>query len=157
MARRYNHRRVKINRTYKVEEAAKLFGVHKQTVLRWIAAGLPLVERRKPFLIHGSDLRPFLKSQRPEKQPCKPGEIYCVRCRAPRDPLEKAVVYRALSTTHGRISGACSCCLMSIAKPVRRASLDALQAELHVTCPDADQRLADSPDLPSNVNFNTEK
>src|SRR6516162_8070923 len=37
--RRFNPRRVKIHRTYTVEEAARLFGVHKNTVRTWLKTG----------------------------------------------------------------------------------------------------------------------
>src|SRR5947208_1860226 len=84
MARRYNVRRVKIHWSYSVSEAPKLLDVHKLTISRWIDRGPPLIEHKRPYLIHGSDLRAFLIAQQPRKQPCRAGEIYCVRCRAPK-------------------------------------------------------------------------
>ena len=89
MARRYNVRRVKIHRSYSVAEVARLLDVSKLTVMRWIARGLPLIERKRPYLIHGSDLRAFLLANRPARQPCGPGEMYCLRCRAPRRPAAR--------------------------------------------------------------------
>jgi hypothetical protein len=44
MARRPNGRRVKIHRTYTINEVAALLGVHKHRVRRWIAAGLPTTD-----------------------------------------------------------------------------------------------------------------
>ena len=41
--RRLNPRRVKIHRCYTVEEVAKLFGAHKNTVRGWLKAGLPRI------------------------------------------------------------------------------------------------------------------
>src|SRR5580700_3012894 len=86
MARRYNTQRIKIHRTYSISEAAKLLDAHKNTVGRWIGDGLPLVERKRPFLIHGADLRAYLTERQPRKQPLRPGEMYCLRCRAPKRP-----------------------------------------------------------------------
>ena len=43
MARRYDHRRVKIHHPYTIPEIVRLLGVSKLTVSRWIARGLPLV------------------------------------------------------------------------------------------------------------------
>ena len=45
MARRFNYRRVKIHRAYKIAELADLLEVHKKTVGRWIAAGLRTIWR----------------------------------------------------------------------------------------------------------------
>jgi excisionase family DNA binding protein len=70
MARRHNCRRVKIHRNYDVTEAAALLGAHKHTVSRWIAAGLPTTNDRRPRLIHGADLRAWLKAREPDKQTC---------------------------------------------------------------------------------------
>src|SRR5215204_2484001 len=86
MARRYDIRRVKIHRTYSVSEVARLLRVHKHTVGRWIATGLPLIEQKKPYLTHGSDLREFLAARQPAKQPLRPGEMYCLGCRAAKRP-----------------------------------------------------------------------
>lgn len=53
--RRFNWSRVKVHRSYTVDEAARLLGVTKGTIRRWIGAGLPAITDRKPFLI----LAPF--------------------------------------------------------------------------------------------------
>ena len=46
-----NHRHVKIHRSYTVEEIAGLFGIHKNTVRRWVKAGLPTSDDKRPMLI----------------------------------------------------------------------------------------------------------
>jgi Helix-turn-helix domain len=72
-----NHRRVKIHRSYTVEEIAGLFGIHKNTVRVWVKTGLPTCDERRPMLILGHDLASFLQARRARrKQPCRPGEIY---------------------------------------------------------------------------------
>ena len=82
-----NHRLVKIHRSYTVEEIAKLFGIHKNTVRGWVKSGLATSDDKRPMLILGHDLAAFLQARRVKnKRPCKPGEIYCVRCRAPKFP-----------------------------------------------------------------------
>ena len=77
MAKRHpNHRLVKIHRNYTVEEVAGLFGVHRNTVRAWVKRGLPMIDRKRPMLIHGRDLAAFLQARRlKNKQTCQPGEI----------------------------------------------------------------------------------
>ena len=94
--RRPNYRLVKIHRNYTVEEVARLFGTHKNTVRAWVKAGLPTCDSKRPMLILGRDLPAYLQARRTRnKRPCKPGEIYCVRCRAPKRPAGDMAEYHA--------------------------------------------------------------
>jgi hypothetical protein len=61
VARRFNYRRVKIHRNYTIAGLADAVGAHKHTVGRWIAAGLPTTDDKRPFLIHGADFHAFMK------------------------------------------------------------------------------------------------
>lgn len=63
MTKRYNCRRVKIHRNYTLAEVAVLLGVHKHMVSRWAAAALQTTDARRPLLIHGEDLRAFLRAR----------------------------------------------------------------------------------------------
>jgi excisionase family DNA binding protein len=157
MARRYDCRRVKINRSYTVAEAAKLLDVHKHTVSRWIATGLPLVVPKRPFLIHGSDLRAFLAAQRPRKQPCRAGEIYCVRCRAQKRPAGDMVDYIPQTSTIGLLRGICPTCDLLIHRVAKFATLAAAWGDLNVTHQFPQQRLVDSPSPAENVDFRKEQ
>ena len=141
MARRYNIRRVKIHRSYSVSEVAKLLGVHKHTVTRWIERGLPLIEQKRPFLIHGSDLRDFLTAQQPRKQPCRAGEIYCLRCRAPKRPACDMVDYIPKTPTAGLLRGICPSCESLIHRVANVATLASVRGDLNVTHQPAQERL----------------
>jgi excisionase family DNA binding protein len=153
MARRHDVRRVKIHRTYSVAEAAKLLDVHKHTVGRWIDSGLPLIEQKRPFLIHGSDLRAFLQARRPKKQPCRSGEIYCVACRTPRRPAGDMADYIPKTATSGLLRGICPVCDRLMHRVTRVASLAAASGDLNVTRQPPQQRLDDSRAALSNVHF----
>jgi excisionase family DNA binding protein len=59
--RRPNPRLIKIHRSYSIDEAARLLHAHKNTIRSWIKQGLPIIDRRRPTLIHGADLSAFLK------------------------------------------------------------------------------------------------
>src|SRR5438105_11717296 len=110
MARRHSSRRVKIHRNYTIAEAAALLGAHKHTVSRWIAAGLPTTDTMRPRLIHGEDLRAFLRARQPAKQPCRTGEFYCLRCRAPKRPALDMADYIPRTATRGMLRGLCPTC-----------------------------------------------
>jgi hypothetical protein len=93
---RPDHRRVKLHRSYSVDEVARLFDMHRNTVRAWIRDGLPLLDRKRPQLIHGTDLMDFLKRRRARnKRPCGPGQIYCVRCHSPQAPAAGMADYAA--------------------------------------------------------------
>jgi excisionase family DNA binding protein len=153
MARRYNVRRVKLHWSYSISEAAKLLGVHKLTVSRWIERGLPLIEKKRPFLIHGSDLRHFLTAQQPRKQPCRAGEIYCVRCRAPKRPALDVVDYIPKTSATGLVTGICPTCELLIYRMSNVATLASVCGDLSVTHQSPPQRLIDSPGPFHNVTF----
>ena len=62
--RRPNHRLVKIHLNYRVEEAARLLGTHKNTGAAWVKAGLPTCDSNRPTLILGRELRAYLQARR---------------------------------------------------------------------------------------------
>ena len=88
MGKRYpNPRLVKIHRSYKVEEIAGSLGKHNNTVRNWVKDGLATIDDKHPILILGLDLVAFLQARRVKnKQSCKPGQLYCVRCHVPKFP-----------------------------------------------------------------------
>ena len=153
MARRFNYRRVKIHRNYTIAEAAHVLGVHKHTVSRWIAAGLPTTDDRRPLLIHGADLRAFLKARQPVKQRCQPGEFYCLLCRAPRRPALDMAHYRPLTALRGLLSGICPACGRMIYRAASLAKLDGITGGLEVAFPNAQQRIDDGHSALLNVDF----
>lgn len=58
-----NPRLVKIHRSYTIEEIAKLFGVHKNTVRHWMKNGLTATDDKRPMLILGRVLAAFLQTR----------------------------------------------------------------------------------------------
>ena len=101
MARRPNGRRVKIHHCYTIRAAAEALGVHKHTVSRWIAAGLPTTDAERPLLIRGQDIRAFLRAREPIKQKCPPGEFYCLSCRTPKRPAFDMAQYIPRTASRG--------------------------------------------------------
>ena len=143
--RRPNYRLVKIHRSYTVEEAARLFGVHKNTVRAWVKAGLPTCDSRRPTLILGRDLRAFLQERRTKnKRPCKPGEIYCVRCRAPKRPAGDMADYQPITASLGNLIGICPDCNGMIYRRASSTKLTEIQGNLDITFTEAERRVSDS-------------
>lgn len=155
--RRPNYRLVKIHRSYTVEEAAHLFGVHKNTVRAWVKAGLPVCDGKRPTLILGPDLAAYLKACRTKnKRPCQPGEIYCVRCRAPKHPAGSMAEYRPTTERLGNLIGICPDCEGMLFRRVSLAKLAQTQGKLEVTFVEARRQVSES-DCPSvNRDFKQE-
>ena len=66
--RHVNHRLAKIHRSYTVEEVARLFGRHRNAVRAWLKSGLPTIDKTRPALIAGIDLRDFLVKRRQQSK-----------------------------------------------------------------------------------------
>jgi hypothetical protein len=153
-ATRPNPRLAKIHRSYTVDEIAKLYGVHRNTVRAWIARGLPTVDERRPVLVLGSHLVAFLQARRTaNKRPCGPGEIYCLRCREPRKPAGEAVRYQPVTPTQGSLVGLCGCCGAGLNRRVSLAKLPLVSAGLAVTSAQGREHIDESPQPSLNSDF----
>lgn len=138
MPRRFNLRRVKIHRSYPVAELAALIGAHKQTVGRWIAAGLPWTGGKRSILIHGADVHAFVEARKPTKQKCRPGEFFCLACRAPRRPALDIAEYRPRTAMRGSLCGFCPACDRLIYRAVALAKIDQIGGGLNISFPKAE-------------------
>jgi hypothetical protein len=143
--RRPNHRLVKIHRSYTVEETAMLFGIHKNTVRAWIKAGLPPCDDRRPILILGQELASFLQLRRAnKKRPCGSGEVYCMRCRAPRTPAGDMAEYQPKTESLGNLVGICPRCEAMMYRRVSVAKLPQVRGNLDITIAQAERRVSES-------------
>lgn len=149
-------RRAKIHRSYTVEEVAQLYRVHRNTVRQWIKQGLPVCDNRRPVLILGNHLAAFLTRKRAQnKRPCKPGEIYCVRCRNPQRPALGMADYEPITCTGGNLLGLCPKCSAMMYRRVNRAMLSTAAGNLEVRFTRGKERI-DESDRPSvNSDFKT--
>ena len=85
MKRKFNLNHIKQNYAYSINEICESFGKQKNTVHSWIKEGLKVIDNKKPFLIHGSDLKEFLQKRRDDqKSKCQDDELFCVRCKKPQ-------------------------------------------------------------------------
>ena len=144
---RENPRLVKIHRSYSVEEVGRLFGRHKNSVLRWLKTGLPAIDGRKPYLIRGRDLADFLERRRvSRKRPCGTSEMFCLRCRAPRAPVALCAFYEPQTPLLGNLKATCGTCGSAMNRRTSAAKLARFLGHLSLAMPEALQHIVQSPD-----------
>ncbi len=151
-----NPRLAKIHRNYSVEEVAALFGVHRNTVREWVKRGLPTNDDRRPMLILGRDLLAFLRARRTKnKRPCQHGELYCVRCRAPKRPAGGMVDYQPVTATLGNLIAMCPDCEAMMYRRVSMAKLGPIRDQMDITMPQAGLHIVESTEPCVNRDFAT--
>jgi excisionase family DNA binding protein len=118
-------RRAKLHFNYTVAEAAKLFGVHRNTVRAWTKAGLETVKSGHMILILGDALRAFLEKRRQgRRSKTPPGWLYCFRCRAPRPPGLGMVELIQTRAGTGNVRAVCGECDALMHRRVSLARLE---------------------------------
>jgi hypothetical protein len=153
-----NYRLVKIHRTYTVNEIARLFQIHPNTVRAWRSQGLQAIDGRRPILFKGDALAAFLRARRQKaKRPCSRGEIFCLPCRLPQRPAGGIVEYISSSPTVGNLRGICPTCHRPIHRRVNRARLSLVTGDLEVTYTAPAPRLLETDDLPVNCELESEE
>ncbi len=125
--RRVPINQIRQNHTYAIQEVAMLLDVHKNTVRRWIGEGLPIIDKTRPILIHGSELKPFLAKRKEDARvKCLPHEFYCLKCRAARTAWEAQVDIKIRSQNLFNVQGLCTVC----GTPVHKAAGQKKLAEI---------------------------
>jgi hypothetical protein len=143
-----DYRRIKIHRSYTVDEIARLLGCHKNTVRTWLKQGLIAIDRRRPLLVLGAQLSRFLQDRRQRsRQRCAPGEIYCVKCRMPRRPAGDMADYLPITTALGNLRGICPTCEILIHRRVSWVRINEIRGELEITIPQAQSHIRESRSL----------
>ena len=143
-AHRPQWRRIKVHRSYTVDEAARTLVVCKETVRRWRKAGLPFLDDLKPAIVMGQELKAFGNARGKPKQKCQAHECYCFHCRAPREAAGGMADFVPMNATNGNLRAICTVCHSNMCKRVSKASLAALAALLDVTIRQAGESLTDT-------------
>jgi len=153
--RRPDRRRVKLLRSYTIEEVARTLEVHRNTVRHWIKAGLRVIDDKRPILMLGSDLAEFLLRRRnARRQPCQAGQMFCLRCRRPQEPAGRMADFVASSATSGALVGICPACNGLMYRRVSLARLSDVVGALDVHMTQAQPRIEDT--VTPNVNCHLE-
>ena len=154
--RRTDPRRAKLHRSYTVEEAAYVYGVHKNTVRAWQKTGLKAIDGRRPAMFLGEELRLFLRERRARrKRPTPPGMIYCLGCREPRPPAGNMVDYISRTPTSGDFKGICPVCESMIYRRINFARIKEVRGTLDVTFTQQRPRITDCAEPSPNHDSDT--
>ncbi len=155
-SQKLNPRLAKIHHSYSVDEIARLYGVHKNTVRSWIKLGLPVIDRERPALVRGQELADFLDRRRKSKKyHCLPGEIFCVRCRLPKMPAGDMAELQVTSAKLGNLIGLCPTCEKLMYRRVSLARLHESKGHLDVSVPQAKEHISESCNPSLNCDFTT--
>ena len=103
------------------------------------------------MFIHGSDLVDFLQKRRAKnKRKCQPGEIYCLRCRAPQKPAGDMAECEVSTATLGNLSGICPNCNSMMYRRVNLGKLELVRGKLEVTMKQAQSHIGESSGVSVN-------
>lgn len=142
MPNRPSWNRVKIHRSYTVDEAARALGVCKATVRRWIKTkGLPLIDKARPALILGRDLIAFGKAQKRPRQKCELDQAYCLSCRAPQKAALGRMEIIQANTRTANVRMRCETCTSRMHKRFSWRDLTQISARAYVSASQAHRHL----------------
>jgi hypothetical protein len=154
--RRISSRRIRAHLTYSVAEAADVTGSHRNTVRHWLRSGLQPVDDRQPTIIKGAIFKAFIDARKAKRrQPCGPGRLYCLKCRAPKRPAFGEVEYEADTPKLGRLIGICPDCERLIHRCASKHKLRDSAGDLTVRFRREAERLHET--LPPNLNCDSNK
>ncbi|MEX1663241.1 helix-turn-helix domain-containing protein [Thioclava sp. 15-R06ZXC-3] len=106
-----NAKKIKAARSYSIPEVAEVLGCSARTVRNWAGMGLRVLSDHRPFLIVGDDLKTFLADQsKSKKVKLGPNELFCLSCKAPRQPMGMMADEVTQSATISRLVGLCEVC-----------------------------------------------
>ncbi|MCX7309750.1 MAG: helix-turn-helix domain-containing protein [Afipia sp.] len=140
-----NPKLAKIHRSYSVEEIARVFKVHKNTVRNWFEQGMEPIDGQRPAVVRGHEIRRFLDERRARaKRPSGAGRIYCLPCRAPKVPAGNMAECLAAGDTTATLQGICPDCNRMIYRKVNPQKLSAVCGDLDVTVTQARPRIEET-------------
>ena len=142
MSKRLNPNHVKMHRSYTVIEASEVLDVHPKSVRNWIKAGLTVIDESRPLLIHGSDLKVFLKLRRKAHlHQCGLSEMYCFNCKSPKQPNAEDLTFIAKPAGMAQMTGRCSECGSKTNKYVSWRDVNQIWIELGGKLPIGEKHL----------------
>ncbi len=121
---------------------------------RWVKDGLATIDEKRPMLILGHFLVAFLQARRVKnKQTCKPGELFCVRCRTPKPPAGDMAEYFPINEKFGNLVAICPDCDAFMNRHVSLAKIGQVRGKMDITFPEELRQLCESPNPALNSDF----
>ncbi len=106
------------------------------------------------MLILGHVLVAFLQARRVKnKHTCKPGELYCVRCRAPKPPAGDMAEYLPLTEKLGNLVAICPDCDAFMNRHVSLAKIEQIRGRMDISFPEELRQLYESANPTLNSDF----
>ena len=153
----HNPRLIKGERTYDVEQAARLFNVHRNTIRAWLKVGLHPIDTRRPLLIKGTVLRAFIEKRRSAaKRPCPPGTLYCFKCRQPKAPALGMAEFVLRSVGLGNLRALCTQCSTVMNRRARQDQINAILPGTDIQITQAKGHITDTSRSSLNRDLQTE-
>jgi len=124
MAKRLSTRKVKKHRLYGYEEAGRALGVTAHTVRSWRPSGLQVMTASTPHYILGAELIRYIEDKQAKKSvKMRLDQMYCFKCKTPKEPLWGMVDYIAINDKRGRLTGLCETCEGGLQRFVGKSDL----------------------------------
>ncbi|PHR62334.1 MAG: hypothetical protein COA47_04510 [Robiginitomaculum sp.] len=139
MQRKYDYRLIKSRRPYTLASLAKLLKVHPATIRGWIKTGglsVAVVDNTRPVILNGAKVKSWMEARAKErKRPCGPDEMYCVRCKSPRQIVKGSFRAKSSNTQKVTVMGDCEECGLTLRSFNTAANLDDLAARYNPKYP----------------------
>ena len=150
----YPLNRIKQWYCYDVEELCTMHKVHAQTVRQWVKNGLLTIDRRKPTLIYGADLKAFLgKLNKAQKCQTAFDQMFCLKCRDAK-PFYRQRIYLEQARQYVRAKALCRSCRSIMNKTYKMDDIPKLRA---CSCVGGVLELYDGEDSPVNAHLSTHR
>jgi len=132
MQRKYDYRLIKSHRPYTLITLAKLLDVHPATIRAWIknnGLSCAVVADTRPMILSGVKVKAWMeKRHKAKKRPCASNEMYCVKCKEPRQIAKGSFRIKSGNAQKITVMGDCADCGMTLRNFYIKANLDDLTA-----------------------------
>ena len=106
------------------------------------------------MLILGRDLAVFLKDRRKaSKRPCRPGQLFCVRCRSPKYPAAGMAEYQPITESVGNLVAICPDCDVIMNRRIALAKIKDICSDMDLSLPQGMRHLVEQATPTLNSHF----